>query len=224
MSHTHTYSYYAQAADETVWLPTMVSGSRVDVQRTVNTLSQGPVNRDTQPAEATRQHTHKFLRWRTLTWVMGRDTDLGVRYGLTGDYPGLVLGVEVPELMAETLGAVWTDESTHYHPYQWHQAGTATWSDEYGASGPPYSSTNRVPFEYYSTGEWTQYETTGFYTSSVSNTPWNTLPAAVVGDHTVVTEKPLLEFIRNIEVQLDGRFYISKDGNAVYESRYHRSG
>jgi len=81
-----------------------------------------------------------------------------------------------------------------------------------------------VPFEYYSAGEWTQYETTGFYTSSVSNTPWNTLPAAVVGDHTVVTEKPLLEFIRNIEVQLDGRFYISKDGNAVYESRFHRHG
>lgn len=224
MSHTHTYSYYAQTADETVWLPTMVDGSPVYVQRTVNTISQSWVLRDTQPAEATRQHTHKFLRWRTLTWVMGRDTDLGVRYGLTGEYQGLVLGVEVPELMAETLGAVWTDDTTHYHPYQWHQAGIATWSDDYGASGPPYTSTNRVPFEYYSAGKWIQYETSGFYTSSVSDTSWDKLQTSVVGDQTIVQDHPILELIRNVEVQLDGRFYIDKNGNAVYESRFHRSG
>ncbi len=46
----------------------------------------------------------------------------------------------------------------------------------------------------------------------------------VIGDRTVVTERPVLELIRNVEVQLDGRFYVDKDGNAVYESRFHRSG
>jgi hypothetical protein len=45
----------------------------------------------------------------------------------------------------------------------------------------------------------------------------------VVGDRTVVIEKPILELIRNVEVQLDARFYVSKDGNATYESRFHRS-
>ena len=45
-----------------------------------------------------------------------------------------------------------------------------------------------------------------------------------IGDHTIVTEKPVLELIRNVEVQLDGRFYIDKNGNAIYESRFHRSG
>jgi hypothetical protein len=46
----------------------------------------------------------------------------------------------------------------------------------------------------------------------------------VIGDRTVVVEKPVLELIRNVEVQLDGRFYVDKNGNAVYESRFHRSG
>lgn len=45
-----------------------------------------------------------------------------------------------------------------------------------------------------------------------------------IGDRSVVIEKPVLELIRNVEVQLDGRFYIDKNGNAVYESRFHRSG
>jgi hypothetical protein len=46
----------------------------------------------------------------------------------------------------------------------------------------------------------------------------------VIGDRTVIKQKPILELIRNVEVQLDGRFYVDKNGNAVYESRFHRSG
>ena len=44
----------------------------------------------------------------------------------------------------------------------------------------------------------------------------------IIGDRTIINEKPVLELIRNLEVQLDGRFYVSKSGIAVYESRYSR--
>lgn len=46
---------------------------------------------------------------------------------------------------------------------------------------------------------------------------------SVIGDRTVVIEKPVLELIRNLEMQFTGRFFISRQGDAVYESRYHRS-
>ena len=44
------------------------------------------------------------------------------------------------------------------------------------------------------------------------------------GDVTVAKTKPSLELIRNLEMQLDGKFYIDKSGNAVYESRFARHG
>jgi hypothetical protein len=44
------------------------------------------------------------------------------------------------------------------------------------------------------------------------------------GDPSLVIEKPVLELARNVEVQLGGSFYISKEGYATYESRYHRHG
>jgi len=43
-------------------------------------------------------------------------------------------------------------------------------------------------------------------------------------DPTMAKTRPSLEFIRNLEMQCDGRFYIDKSGNAVYESRFARSG
>jgi hypothetical protein len=43
-------------------------------------------------------------------------------------------------------------------------------------------------------------------------------------DPTIARSKPSLELIRNMEMQCDGRFYIDKSGNAVYESRYARHG
>lgn len=42
------------------------------------------------------------------------------------------------------------------------------------------------------------------------------------GDRTVVQEKPVLEMIRNVEMQCDGRVYVNKSGAFVYESRFHR--
>ena len=46
----------------------------------------------------------------------------------------------------------------------------------------------------------------------------------VTGDQTITRSKPSLELIRNLEMQCDGRFYIDKSGNAVYESRLARHG
>jgi hypothetical protein len=43
-------------------------------------------------------------------------------------------------------------------------------------------------------------------------------------DLTIAKSHSALELIRNMEMQVDGRFYIDKSGNAVYESRYARSG
>lgn len=62
------------------------------------------------------------------------------------------------------------------------------------------------------------------YACLLGITPGCTPPTTpnIIGDRTVVVEKPVLELIRNVEVQLDGRFYIDKNGNAVYESRFHR--
>ena len=48
-------------------------------------------------------------------------------------------------------------------------------------------------------------------------------PISPPGDNTIVAPKVSLEAIRNIEITYGGRFYISKSGNAVYESRYHRN-
>jgi len=42
-------------------------------------------------------------------------------------------------------------------------------------------------------------------------------------DQTIVGDKVALEAVRNLEFVYGGRFYISKSGNAVYESRYHRN-
>jgi hypothetical protein len=41
-------------------------------------------------------------------------------------------------------------------------------------------------------------------------------------DQSVVGDKVALEYIRNVEIQFGGRFYIDKSGNARYETRYTR--
>lgn len=41
-------------------------------------------------------------------------------------------------------------------------------------------------------------------------------------DPTIAPKKVSLELIRNLEIMNNGRFYISKLGNAIYESRFHR--
>jgi len=42
-------------------------------------------------------------------------------------------------------------------------------------------------------------------------------------DQTIIGNKVSLEAIRNLEIVYGGRFYISKSGSAIYESRYHRN-
>jgi len=52
--------------------------------------------------------------------------------------------------------------------------------------------------------------------------PYLILETALTGDRTIVANKVSLEAIRNIEVMNSGRFYVSKSGDATYESRFHR--
>ncbi len=48
-------------------------------------------------------------------------------------------------------------------------------------------------------------------------------PQQQVVDRTIVGNKVSLEAIRNLEIVYGGRFYMSKSGDATYESRYHRN-
>lgn len=45
-----------------------------------------------------------------------------------------------------------------------------------------------------------------------------------VGDLTIQKERPVLELVRNLEIQVDGRAFVDREGNFNYESRYTRHG
>lgn len=212
--HTHTYSYRTATANEGIYLP-VVSGASWAYQwfEGVYTLA-ALANKTTGQEEAYLHHRHSYDLWVVTSWCTERNTDLGILYGLEGAY--------VP---AYTSDAIWDDGTTHHHAYRWHYAGQATWDGTNGSSGPPYSSTNEVPFEFLS-GSWlTHYtdETSTLATQAPADEEITNQPD-VTGDVTVVVDRPVLELVRNIEMQVGGRFYVSKSGYAVYESRYHRSG
>lgn len=41
---------------------------------------------------------------------------------------------------------------------------------------------------------------------------------------TIQKERPVLELMRNLEIQVDGRAFVDREGNFTYESRYTRHG
>jgi len=62
------------------------------------------------------------------------------------------------------------------------------------------------------------------YPCLIGVNPCCPMSAVGPGDVTVAKVKPSLELLRNLEMQCDGRFYVGKDGKAVYESRFTRHG
>ena len=202
--HSHTYLLRAETANEDIWVANQVA--EMWQQKNVQTLALAATNENTSESEMTEGHTHTYWLWVVDSWTLTRTEAGTIRYAQTGHYEEY-----------ETSGIEWTTGSTHRHTYSMHYASQASWD----ITGPE-ESTNLVPYESLSGSTWSSTED-DLLTSDYTDPRGGPNLSQVVGDHTVVTEKPVLELMRNVEVQLDGRLYVSKDGDFTYESRFHRS-
>lgn len=170
-------------------------------------------------------------------WAGGDSTDCYVTGAVTatGDYVGGFAGVSDNETNCYSTGAV-TGVGANVGGFNGNEGGTTTecfWDTE----------TSGQPASFGGTGKTTaQMKDAATFTAWALSTIWNLVPTCNTGypclidvntcclvsvsnqvDMTIVGTKVILEGIRNLEMQYGGKFLISKSGDALWQSRYHRN-
>lgn len=154
----------------------------------------------------------------------------------TGEYVGGFAGVSDDEDNCYSTGAV-TGVGANVGGFNGNEGGTTTecfWdTDTSGQAASAGAETGKTT---------SQMKDAATFTAWALSTIWNLVSTCNDGypclidvnacclvsvsnqvDQTIVGTKVVLEGIRNLEMQYGGKFFISKSGDALWQSRYHRN-